>query len=190
MGHSQTEKAQSRERIVDRAAKQIRKNGLQSVSVGKLMSAVGLTHGGFYGHFSSRSELLAVALERAMSEGAESFHAEHPQSHAAFETILRRYLSRRHRDHPAEGCAIAALAGDAARSDEAIRRAMSSHIKAFADEILDSLNGDDRGTALFIIGALVGTLTLSRVLDTKDSDALLAAAKRELFTLDAGRNSH
>src|SRR5205085_12297630 len=69
MRHSQAEKAQSRERILAEASRQVRRGGLDSVSVGALMKSVGLTHGGFYGHFESRDALLAEALERALLEG-------------------------------------------------------------------------------------------------------------------------
>ena len=50
---------------VAQASRQIRDGGLASVSVGAIMKSVGLTHGGFYGHFESREALLAEALERA-----------------------------------------------------------------------------------------------------------------------------
>ncbi|HEY2750970.1 TetR/AcrR family transcriptional regulator, partial [Phenylobacterium sp.] len=78
MGHSQAEKAKSRERILAEAARQIRQNGLESVSVGTLMKSVGLTHGGFYGHFESREALLASALERALLEGEAKAGAQAP----------------------------------------------------------------------------------------------------------------
>ena len=52
MGHSQASKAGSRERILQQAAQQIRAEGLESLSVNKLMRSVDLTHGGFYGHFA------------------------------------------------------------------------------------------------------------------------------------------
>ena len=71
MGHSQADKAQSRERILRKAADAVRDTGLESVSVGKLMRSVDLTHGGFYNHFTSRSDLLAQALERALVEGGK-----------------------------------------------------------------------------------------------------------------------
>ena len=71
MGHSQAEKAQSRERILSEAADQVRDAGLESIGVGKLMRSAGLTHGGFYNHFESRADLLAQALERALVDGRE-----------------------------------------------------------------------------------------------------------------------
>ena len=72
MGYSQADKQRSRERILSEAASQVRDAGLESVSVGKLMRSVELTHGGFYNHFESRSELLAQALERALLEGRKA----------------------------------------------------------------------------------------------------------------------
>ena len=69
MGHSQAEKAENRERILAEASRKVRRDGLESVSVGTLMHGVGLTHGGFYDHFDSRSALLAQALQRALAEG-------------------------------------------------------------------------------------------------------------------------
>ena len=67
MGHSQAEKVKNRERILAEAAEQIRETGLEALSVGKLMQKVNLTHGGFYGHFPSRSDLIAQALKQALA---------------------------------------------------------------------------------------------------------------------------
>lgn len=64
MGHSQAEKAESRERILEVAARQIRQGGLDSVSIAEIMKAANLTHGGFYGHFPSRAALIAAAVQR------------------------------------------------------------------------------------------------------------------------------
>src|ERR1700688_469656 len=75
MGHSQGEKGRNRERILDEAARQIRDTGLDALSVVKLMQKVDLTHGGFYGHFASRSELIAQALRRALAAGKAQFQA-------------------------------------------------------------------------------------------------------------------
>src|SRR5436190_4685108 len=122
MGHSQAEKARSRERILAEASQQIRRDGLESVSVGALMKSVGLTHGGFYGHFESRSALLAEALERALLEGEAKAQASGPRQ--GFPGIVRSYLSRAHRDGRDNGCAVAALVSDVARADDESRAVM------------------------------------------------------------------
>jgi TetR/AcrR family transcriptional repressor of nem operon len=180
MGHSQADKARSRERILAQAAEQVRDAGLESVSVGPLMRSVGLTHGGFYGHFESRSELLAQALARALLDG------EAASQHAAgaapdFALSLRSYLSRTHRDMRRTGCAIAALASDVARADEASRQVMSEAIDRVAARTAQAMGSDDDAQALFVVSAMIGTLLVSRVMtDAQRSDALLAAAREAL----------
>lgn len=185
MGHSQTDKAQSRERILAEAAAQVRDAGLESVSVGKLMRSVNLTHGGFYGHFDSRADLLTEALARALSDGAATARAvaadtKRPQN---FDTLVRSYLSRAHRDSRKSGCAIAALASDVARADEPQRAVMQAHIERFTARIAEAMEaGDDE--AMFAASAMVGGLLLSRVLtDPKRSDAWLRAVKNGLASL-------
>ncbi len=186
MGHSQAQKAQSRERILQEASIQVRSGGLESLSVAKLMRSVGLTHGGFYGHFASRSELLACALDRALADGAAASRADEPAERPMhFEAFLRGYLSRSHRDARHDGCAIAALASDVARADEdapALREAMTARLEAFIARVagaVDARRNDDE--AMFAVSAMVGGLLLSRVMaDPRRSDALLRAVKTGL----------
>lgn len=185
MGHSQADKARSRERILEQAAGQVREMGLESVSVSKLMSSANLTHGGFYGHFASRSDLLLHALERALDDGRAAFEAKNGKGPHDYSVTVRGYLSRKHRDARASGCAIAALAGDVARADEASREAMSSRIEQFTANLGASMNQEDADKALFAVSALIGALVVSRVMvDEKRSDAVLAAAKRQLLALN------
>ena len=60
--------AEHREWIITAAARRFREHGFDGVSVADIMKEVGLTHGGFYGHFSSKDELVALASLRAMTE--------------------------------------------------------------------------------------------------------------------------
>lgn len=187
MGHSQADKAQSRERILRKAADAVRDTGLESVSVGKLMRSVDLTHGGFYNHFASRSDLLAQALERALVEGARSATASLKASDTppSYETRVRGYVSRAHRDARTHGCAIAALASDVARADPASRAVMSAHIDGFVDQLAQSLHGQDEGDAMLAMSAMVGAVLLARVqTDPKKSDALLKAVRDRLLALN------
>jgi TetR/AcrR family transcriptional repressor of nem operon len=183
MGHSQADKAGSRERILKQAAQQIREAGLESLSVNKLMRSVDLTHGGFYGHFASRSDLLAEALESALADSQLKARS--------FGPMVRSYLSRSHRDSPGTGCAIASLAPDAARADESVREVMDRHVEGFVTIVANALalhemadeGADDE--ALVAVSAMVGALALSRVLtDPKRSDAMLRAVREHLLALD------
>jgi TetR/AcrR family transcriptional repressor of nem operon len=181
MGHSQAEKAQSRERILAEASRQVRDGGLESVSVGALMKSAGLTHGGFYGHFESRDALLAEALERALREGEAKAGAP-----ASFSGIVRSYLSRTHRDARDTGCAVAALVSDVARAGVTSREVMTEHVETFFETVASTLGGDDE-RAIVAVSAMVGALTLSRVVtDPARSNAILKVVRDHLNTLQAG----
>ena len=186
MGHSQASKAQNRERIVAEAARQVRSGGLESVSVGALMKSVGLTHGGFYGHFESREALLAQALARALAEGEAAVGGGGRASGGAdFATLVRGYLSRRHRDARESGCAMAALVSDVGRSDEMSRQVMSTHIERFIALASDALGGDE-ARAMTVVSAMIGGLALSRVLnDPQRSDRLLKSVRETVTAMAA-----
>lgn len=185
MGHSQADKAKSRERILNEAAAQIRDGGLESVSVGRLMRSVDLTHGGFYGHFASRSDLLAQALERALADGEAASRAANDPSRRSFASYVRGYLSRAHRDSRKTGCAIVALASDVARADEDARVVMAAHVEEFIARVARAMGEEDEdGDATLAVSAMVGALLLSRVItDPKRSDAVLRGVRERLIAL-------
>ncbi|MEB6540945.1 TetR/AcrR family transcriptional regulator [Serratia plymuthica] len=185
MGHSQAEKAQSREKILKEAAEQIREGGLDSVSVGKLMKSVNLTHGGFYGHFASRADLIARALERALNDGAHRSDGEESASPHDFASFIHDYLSRAHRDSRSAGCAISALVSDVARADLQTRAVMDSFIEGYIATARRHLGDDDDSRAMFAVSAMVGALALSRVMaDSPRSDEILRSVSKQLISLN------
>ncbi len=182
MGHSQTEKAQSRERIITAAARQIREGGLESVSIGELMKKAKLTHGGFYGHFASRSALIAGALERALFDGeAASAAATRRKGPRTLKSIVNSYLSAAHRDDAGSGCAISALAADVGRSDAEVREIMMRRLDLYFSEISQVIGPvpEARDRAISIWCTMVGAITLARVFkgDERSDDILRAARK-------------
>jgi TetR/AcrR family transcriptional repressor of nem operon len=68
---SREKAAENRERIVETAARLFREEGFDGVGLDAIMSAAGLTHGGFYGHFGSKDDLAAEAVTRALQHGIE-----------------------------------------------------------------------------------------------------------------------
>ncbi|QPF86559.1 TetR/AcrR family transcriptional regulator [Bradyrhizobium genosp. L] len=175
MGHSQADKARSRERILNEAAAEIRDKGIDAVSIGGLMQRVNLTHGGFYGHFASRSDLIAAALAQALTAGEAAAHAARdPGKPVSVNAMARSYLSRTHRDSRKTGCAIAALISDVGRADAECRAVMEPHIEAFIANVAETFGDDDDGRAMVVVSAMVGALAISRVLtDSRRSDAVL-----------------
>ena len=119
-------KAQSqanRARIVETAAALFRERGYDGVGVADLMAAAGLTHGGFYKHFDSKADLM---VEAATCGLARTSSGDAPLDPKAF---LGLYLSREHRDAPADGCTLAALCGDAARQSGPVKAVFAAGLE-------------------------------------------------------------
>src|SRR4051812_12558688 len=100
----------NRARIVEIAAQRFREHGFEGIGVADLMREAGLTHGGFYGHFGSKEELMAEACTKALQRSRESWAkraAAHPDDPLG--EVARSYLHARHRDNPGQGCVMASL---------------------------------------------------------------------------------
>jgi TetR/AcrR family transcriptional regulator, transcriptional repressor for nem operon len=110
---SREQAALNRERILEAAAQLFRERGFDGIGVADLMKQAGLTHGGFYGHFSSKEELIAEASARALTS---TFALLSEQAERAagdpLSAVASTYLSSRHRDDPGTGCLLAALGPD------------------------------------------------------------------------------
>src|SRR3982751_3541319 len=105
-------KQDTHERIVDVAARAIRRHGYAGVGVADVMRDAGLTHGGFYAHFESRDALLVEALERAGRDSGEVVTRARRQAAkgvSAFRALVEAYLSDEHLSSLDTGCPVAAL---------------------------------------------------------------------------------
>jgi TetR/AcrR family transcriptional repressor of nem operon len=182
VGSSQADKADSHDRIVKAASRRIRRDGIDNVSVAELMKQAGLTHGGFYRHFDSRDDLVAEAIDAALSQGSERVHAAAKLGGAdALSAIIDAYLSRLHRDKPETGCAVAALPTDTARADARVRAAYSQQVRTYLDLLAELTPASDPDERHLILAALVGALMLARAVDDPDlSDEILESAARAL----------
>ena len=67
----QTRRELSHQRILDAAARAVRRHGYAGVGVAEVMKEAGLTHGGFYAHFKSRDALLAAAAGHVQALGRD-----------------------------------------------------------------------------------------------------------------------
>ena len=181
MGHSQSSKAKSRERILEAASRRFRGEGVDRVGVADLMKSAGLTQGGFYKHFASRAALVDESVERALSDGSAIANAIANDPKATLGRLVDGYLSLRHRDDLAHSCAVTTMAGDVARSTEGARDAYTRQVGAYV-ELLKGLleragaNGTD-DEALATLSTMVGALSMARaVSDEKLSRKILSAA--------------
>ena len=172
----------TRERIVEAASRLFREHGIAAVGLAKIMAEADLTVGTFYTHFKSKEALVREALLRSIQSRHEEFTRAIPRGN--LETAVRAYLSPAHRDAPATGCPIAALASEVARHPRATRRAFATHNERTLDvlaALLSARRGRDvaRADAAAFLGLLAGTLQLARATpDRVESDAILEAGVR------------
>ena len=178
-------KQETHERIVDVAARAIRRHGYAGVGVADVMKEAGLTHGGFYAHFDSRDALLVEALERAGRESGEAvtraLERRAAKGVSAFRALVEAYLGDEHLASLETGCPVAALACDMPRQSDAVREASAVRVRRLVAGVQSALPHASRATASVVAGTLVGTLQLARALGANaDGRALLSAARKAL----------
>ncbi len=182
--------AANRERIIDAAGALFRVKGFDGIGVADIMKAAELTHGGFYGHFKSKDDLVAQASRRTMARAVANWGDVVARSPGqAFVALLKRYLSPRHRDDPGKGCAFAALSADAARSGKIVRNAFAEGLEPLIDILAHAVprrsKASRRRKAVATMAELVGALILSRAVQgTPLSDEILDATQRDLLAAD------
>lgn len=167
------------------ASRMFREYGFEGVSVAQIMTSAGLTHGAFYGHFSSKSELAAAACQKAFQDRLPGLSLA-----ANFSAYLDSYLSLKHRDNIARGCAMASLASLVGSQDKDVQKQFNKGVAGYIKEISDFIRLEElaRGAQVQIMAAsilseIVGALALSRSVrsvDTKMSTDLLASSRRSL----------
>ncbi|MDX6916298.1 TetR/AcrR family transcriptional regulator [Pectobacterium carotovorum] len=181
---SKEQMERNRDSIIKTSAELFRERGLDGVSVNDIMAAVGLTHGGFYGHFNSKDELEALACQRAFDDVSTSFSAS---GIATFHELVDYYLSSSHRDSAGNGCAVTALASDVLRKppEKPVRetykmgvRNMASRLAAIQGAEPDDAPSDQQ---LAQLAMLTGALILARATEGDElSERFLSAARRYL----------
>lgn len=168
-------------RIVETAAKAIRRSGYSGTGVADIMKEAGLTHGGFYAHFASRDDMLAEAVNHAGGETlaiAEQVFAATPKEERLW-ALMNTYLSSEHTVNIESGCALAALGSEMHRQAPEVRAASTRRIQEIihliAAQLPDASQSNAHAEALRMISTMVGTLILARAVD----DPELSAAFRQ-----------
>ena len=156
--------------ILAAAGRLFRERGFESVTVAEIMKSAGLTHGGFYGYFNSKDDLIAQALADVL-ESSEGLPTE-------LMAFADRYLSTTHRDNFAIGCLFAALSSETIHQSGAVRAAMTAGLKQRIGYLSEIAPGPDkrrrRRAAIGTWAAMVGALILARMTnDSELSDEIL-----------------
>jgi TetR/AcrR family transcriptional repressor of nem operon len=176
----------NREHVIDVASRLFRERGFEGIGVADLMKEAGLTHGGFYGQFRSKEDLKIQASRRALSRNKDRWAkvlAETPSEKLS--ALARFYLSDAHRDRRGEGCALAALGGDAPRYGPELQAAFKDGIEGYLellDGIMSASSGEKRRDKTIVaLSTMVGALVLSRAVgDEALSQKILSAAADEI----------
>lgn len=173
-------KQETRERIVQAAATIARREGLQAASIPRVMRAAGLTVGGFYAHFASKSALDVEVIRTVVGAipGRGLAGLQQLSGLAWIERATTRYLTAAHRDN-SDGCSYPAiLSGIAAGSDEtktAFAAALELRVKAFEAHMPAIPGVTSRERSLALMALTIGGLLLARASGT-------TAISRELLT--------
>jgi len=172
---SREQAAENREKILNLAANMFRERGFDGIGIADLMKEAGLTHGGFYGHFSSKEDLMAQACTRAvddMLQGAQTRNTERTNQdcYAAFVT---HYLSMDHRDNRAGGCLMATLGAEAVRQSPEVRGAFTQGAKRVLKAVMSLVQGKSteaqaREQAVLTLATLVGAQVIARAIDDSE----------------------
>jgi TetR/AcrR family transcriptional repressor of nem operon len=190
MRKSKQEAAKTRERIVTVAAEEFREHGIVATGLSDLMSAAGLTHGGFYRHFDSKDELIKEASAAALATILDGLAgaASGKRGRTGLKTVVARYLSTEHRDQPREGCPLAALGSELARADAETRKAATAGFLRLVDILAEQFDqtqpSEAKKKALAAAVTMIGALTMSRIVtDAALSKSVLRQAEESLTSL-------
>ena len=177
-----------KERIIDSARKLFNRHGFDNVSVGQIMAGAGLTHGGFYSYFKSKSDLYAEVLDCFFTNPDwkhcwEGVKVERLSPDIGAQ-VVRAYLSRGHFEDVENSCPMVALPSDVTRSDKAVRRAFQTVFEAMVRALENSMprsrssrHAAAQATAAMCVGGMIVARAMAdRPLADELRDACMAVA--------------
>jgi TetR/AcrR family transcriptional repressor of nem operon len=178
---SRQKAAENRERILNVAARLFRERGFDGIGVADLMKNAGLTHGGFYGHFFSKEDLMAQACARAIADSLDVWNRRADcATESPLSAVITGYLSTRHCDYLGSGCLLAALGPDVSRQSPPVRHTVTEGLRSFVEILARLIPGKSKAAkrqkALATYASLVGAVVLARAVDDPDlSEEILQA---------------
>jgi len=184
MRYKSDHKQETHRRIVETSSESFRMHGFDSVGVAKLMAANNLTHGGFYAHFSDKEQLIAESGTFVLEQWLEIMLKVLDKQ--GFVPVINFYLSEEHRDNPATGCFLPALATEIARhsgvAQTAYTEKLSALFDALAEHIPDGTMVQKRARVYALFAAMVGAVVMARsVSDDALSNAILESTRTTLL---------
>jgi AcrR family transcriptional regulator len=177
-----------KKKIVESARRLFNRHGFDNISVDQIMSGAGLTRGGFYSYFDSKSDLYSEVLGCFFTdpewkncwEGVEVDLA----SAELGPQVVRAYLSRQHFEDVENSCPMVALPTDVSRSDERAKHAFETVFLAMVSVLERSSRENGRArrmTAQATAALCVGGMVVARAMENREvadelRDACMAVA--------------
>jgi len=177
-------KLATHERILESARTIARREGLRASSVSRVMSGAGLTVGGFYAHFRSKTAM-DVEVIRTMLGNLPGRWLSGLEEFTGLEWVQQavgRYLNVSHRDYP-DGCPYSAVLSEIATAPDEVRQefalALEARVRAFEAHVPRIAGFAVRERALATMALTIGGLLLSRASRGNPiSEEMLGACKR------------
>lgn len=182
---SKEHKARTRERIIDSAASLFRQSGMDGVSIEQVMKNAGLTHGGFYAHFKSKTELF-VEVIRTRHDLIRRLEAREDTDVAALNRagreIFANYLDETLQPKISPNCTLSTLNMEAARSSREAREAFTQAVRRLHYEIVRSGTAPGRQMIAHKISSMaIGAMAIARVTtEAEEVAAILGSAKSQI----------
>jgi TetR/AcrR family transcriptional repressor of nem operon len=186
MPYSPEHKRDTREKILESARRLFNRNGYSGVSIEEIMSHAGLTHGGFYRHFSGKDELYAAAVRQFLCKKTPAPWQRRRKPSAVAkpraQRIVDAYFSREHFDDHDGCCPLIGMASDVQRGGEEVKAAYQEVVEQMVKVFEDHLKGPRaRNRALALVALCVGGMVLARNVDDPDlADDFRRAAHAEV----------
>jgi len=179
--------AEKKQQLVTIAKRLFNRRGFDGVTIDDIMGRAGLTHGGFYSYFGSKSELYALAVEDALTHPPALCRAADPTAADAAQQVIRAYLSQAHFDEIDESCPMVSLPTDVARCDPTVKRVFESVFREMFGVFEQTLAREgraDRDRALAMATLCVGAMVIARaVAESGFAAELRGAAARVALEL-------
>jgi AcrR family transcriptional regulator len=195
MPYPEGHRVEVKKKIVESARRLFNRHGFEQVSLDEIMLGAGLTHGGFYSYFKSKSDLYVEALNCFFTdpewkncwEGVEI----NPNSAEFGSQVIRAYLSHQHFEDVENSCPMVALPADVKRGDVRLKRAFETVFAAMVSILERSMNGrgrDGRARAQATAALCIGGMVVARAMENRGTaDALRGACMKVALELGGKR---
>jgi AcrR family transcriptional regulator len=188
MPYTARHKQDTRQRILESARRLFNSKGFAEVSIGEIMDGAGLTHGGFYRHFSDKAELYAESVRWFMCQEAPK-PWQRPQrgttSKTRAERLVGAYFSRDHFNDGETCCPMIGLASGVSAGTANVQAAYQDVLEKLVEILQADLEGPNaRERALSVAALCVGGMVAARsVADPALAHELREAAYRQAQTM-------